>query len=116
MLVVHRCGLPETLLLSSSVEAFETELCPGGQEAGVNEQRALAHVRHRQSAQGSPQLAVWTESASQRRAAGHMVDLPSLEPWLYWLHDASPGKQHTLAFIDRSLKLGVAVLRKGTPA
>jgi AcrR family transcriptional regulator len=32
---------------------------------------------------------------------------------LYWLHDASPGKQHTLAFIDRTLKLGVAVLRKG---
>jgi AcrR family transcriptional regulator len=32
---------------------------------------------------------------------------------LYWLHDASPGKQNTLAFIDRSLKLGVAVLRKG---
>lgn len=32
---------------------------------------------------------------------------------LYWLHDSSPGKQSTLAFIDRSLKLGVAVLRKG---
>lgn len=32
---------------------------------------------------------------------------------LYWLHDSSPGKQQTLAFIDRSLKLGVAVLRKG---
>ncbi|HEV8598176.1 MAG TPA: TetR/AcrR family transcriptional regulator [Gemmatimonadales bacterium] len=33
---------------------------------------------------------------------------------LYWLHDGSPGKQSTLAFIDRSLKLGVGVLRKGT--
>jgi len=32
---------------------------------------------------------------------------------LYWLHDGSSGKQNTLAFIDRSLKLGVAVLRKG---
>jgi AcrR family transcriptional regulator len=32
---------------------------------------------------------------------------------LYWLHDTSTGKQHTLAFIDRSLKLGVALLRKG---
>jgi len=32
---------------------------------------------------------------------------------LYWLHDSSPGKQNTLAFIDRSLKLGVALLRKG---
>ena len=31
---------------------------------------------------------------------------------LYWLHDTSPGKQHTLAFLDRSLKIGVAVLRQ----
>ena len=31
---------------------------------------------------------------------------------LYWLHDASPGKQQTLAFLDRSLKIGVAVLRR----
>ena len=30
---------------------------------------------------------------------------------LYWLHDMSPGKQQTLAFLDRSLKIGVAVLR-----
>jgi AcrR family transcriptional regulator len=29
---------------------------------------------------------------------------------LYWLHDASPGKQQTLAFLDRSLKIGVAML------
>lgn len=33
---------------------------------------------------------------------------------LYWLHDASPGKQHTLAFLDRSLKIGVALLRRGS--
>ncbi len=32
---------------------------------------------------------------------------------LYWLHDTSPGKQSTLAFVDRSLKLGAAVLRRG---
>ncbi len=31
---------------------------------------------------------------------------------LYWLHDTTPGKQSTLAFLDRSLQLGVAVLRK----
>jgi AcrR family transcriptional regulator len=31
---------------------------------------------------------------------------------LYWLNDASKGKQHTLALLDRSLKLGVAVLEK----
>ena len=33
---------------------------------------------------------------------------------LFWLHDSSPGKQDTLAFLDRSLRVGVAVLRKGT--
>jgi AcrR family transcriptional regulator len=32
---------------------------------------------------------------------------------LYWLHDASPGKTNTLAFLDRALRLGVAVLRRG---
>jgi AcrR family transcriptional regulator len=32
---------------------------------------------------------------------------------LYWLNDASAGKQNTLALLDRSLKLGVAMLRKG---
>ena len=30
---------------------------------------------------------------------------------LYWLNDASPGKQHTLAFLDRSLVIGGAVLK-----
>jgi AcrR family transcriptional regulator len=33
---------------------------------------------------------------------------------LYWLHDSSADKQNTLAFLDRSLRLGVGVLRKGT--
>ncbi len=32
---------------------------------------------------------------------------------LYWLHDSSRGKQKTLAFVDRSLKLGALVLKKG---
>ena len=32
---------------------------------------------------------------------------------LYWLHDSSPGKQNTLAFLDRSLSIGVSVLEKG---
>jgi AcrR family transcriptional regulator len=31
---------------------------------------------------------------------------------LYWLHDASAGKQQTLAFLDRSLTLGVAMFRQ----
>jgi AcrR family transcriptional regulator len=32
---------------------------------------------------------------------------------LFWLSDASPGKQHTLAFLDRSLEWGVGMLRRG---
>jgi len=32
---------------------------------------------------------------------------------LYWLHDTSEGKQDTLAFLDRSLKLGVGMLKRG---
>ena len=31
---------------------------------------------------------------------------------LFWLHDQSPGKQHTLAFLDRSLKTAIAMLRR----
>jgi len=31
---------------------------------------------------------------------------------LYWLHDSSPGKQHTLAFLDRSLSIGVSMLKQ----
>jgi AcrR family transcriptional regulator len=31
----------------------------------------------------------------------------------HWLHDPSPGKERTLAFLDRSLKLGTALLQKG---
>jgi AcrR family transcriptional regulator len=33
---------------------------------------------------------------------------------LYWLHDSSSGKQSTLAFLDRSLKIGAAILASGT--
>jgi AcrR family transcriptional regulator len=29
---------------------------------------------------------------------------------LFWLHDTSPGKQNTLAFLDSSLRVGVAML------
>src|SRR5881397_3155766 len=32
---------------------------------------------------------------------------------LYWLHDSSPGKQNTLAFLDRSLAIGVSVIKRG---
>ena len=32
---------------------------------------------------------------------------------LFWLHDSSPGKQNSLAFLDRSLSIGVSVLKQG---
>src|SRR5262244_1845122 len=32
---------------------------------------------------------------------------------LYWLYDTSEGKQNTLAFLDRSLNLGVSMLKQG---
>lgn len=32
---------------------------------------------------------------------------------LYWLHDSSPAKQNTLAFLDRSLRFGTTFLREG---
>ena len=32
----------------------------------------------------------------------------------YWLQDVSPGKENTLALLDRSLKVANSVLRKGT--
>jgi hypothetical protein len=32
---------------------------------------------------------------------------------LYWLYDSSENKQNTLAFLDRSLTIGVALLKKG---
>src|SRR6266480_6441491 len=31
---------------------------------------------------------------------------------LYWLHDSSPGKQNTLAFLDRSLRIGISLLKQ----
>ena len=31
---------------------------------------------------------------------------------LYWLHDASARKQNTLAFLDRTLKIGVAIVNR----
>ena len=32
----------------------------------------------------------------------------------YWLQDVSPGKENTLALLDRSLKVGNSILRRGT--
>ena len=43
----------------------------------------------------------------------YAVGLFILGVMTYWLHDISPGKQRTLAFLDRSLKLGTAFLQKG---
>jgi AcrR family transcriptional regulator len=51
---------------------------------------------------------------SLARVAPHAFWLYYLGILLYWLHDTSEGKQQTLAFLDRSLDFGVAMLRKGT--
>src|SRR5499427_7447733 len=32
---------------------------------------------------------------------------------LFWLYDTSTGKEHTLAFLDRSLNIGVSMLKEG---
>lgn len=45
--------------------------------------------------------------------APHAFWLFYLGVLLYWLHDTSEGKQSTLAFLDRSLTLGAAILKKG---
>ena len=60
-----------------------------------------------------------TESAPKRRVSPFAAWAP-LAFWifylgvvLYWLNDPSRGKQHTLAFLDRSLTMGVRVLIRG---
>ena len=42
-----------------------------------------------------------------------VVSQMALGALLYWLHDSSPDKQNTLAFLDRSLSIGVSVLKQG---
>src|ERR1043165_4069351 len=71
-------------------------------------------------------LAFVDELIATSYAPGRLPVLPWFAPhafWgfyigalLYWLHDTSPGKQSTLAFLDRSLKIGVRVLQGGLPA
>jgi len=60
------------------------------------------------------------ESPTEKKVPGFEVWAP-LAFWvlyigvlLYWLRDTSPAKQHTLAVLDRTLKIGVQVL-SGTP-
>jgi hypothetical protein len=80
-------------LLGHAVEAVETELRPIRKQAGVNEQDALAQVSHRQGAQCSSQRTAWTEGSPKTRAAGNVLDLPSLEPGL----DRQQGALRTLS-------------------
>jgi len=54
---------------------------------------------------------------------GEIPELGDLRAWAfglfhvgiltYWLHDQSPGKEQTLALLDRSLKFARALLRRG---
>jgi AcrR family transcriptional regulator len=55
-----------------------------------------------------------------RQASGWFAWFAPLMFWiyylgilLYWLNDDSQGKQNTLALLDRSLKVGVMLLKKG---
>jgi AcrR family transcriptional regulator len=57
------------------------------------------------------------------RASTALVMVAPLAFWilyvgllLYWLNDASEGKQHTLALLDRSLRMGTAMLEKSAIA
>lgn len=43
----------------------------------------------------------------------HAVAMFYVGIMIYWLHDASPGKQRTLAFLDRSLQLGTTIIKSG---
>ena len=43
----------------------------------------------------------------------YAVGLFHLAMTTYWLHDASPGKENTLALLDRCLKLATRILQKG---
>src|SRR5437016_7080442 len=45
--------------------------------------------------------------------APEVVWIHYLGALLYWLYDSSEGKQNTLAFLDRSLNIGVSMLRTG---
>ena len=58
--------------------------------------------------------------AEEKREIPHVGDLGAYAVGLFyigmvmhWLHDTSRGKQQTLALLDRSLKLGMRVLKKG---
>jgi len=60
------------------------------------------------------------DAASKKRRASPLAMFGTQAFWvfymgcvLYWLHDSSPDKQNTLAFLDRSLKIGVAILTRG---
>ena len=57
------------------------------------------------------------EKAGEIPPVGHMgphaVALFYVGIMIYWLHDTSPGKQRTLAFLDRSLQLGTTLLKSG---
>ena len=63
------------------------------------------------------------DDALAGKSRGPLVMVAPLAFWilyvgllLYWLNDASEGKQHTLALLDRSLRIGTGMLEKGVIA
>jgi hypothetical protein len=63
------------------------------------------------------------EILSRAEEEGQIPEVGDLGAWAfglfhlgiltYWLHDESPGKERTLALLDRSLKFARAILRRG---
>jgi AcrR family transcriptional regulator len=82
---------------------------------GVFSHRAQ-QLRHRYLAF----VAELIEDSSQKQKADALSWLVPEVFWIYylgvllfWLYDTSEGKQHTLAFLDRSLNIGVSFLKAG---
>jgi len=60
---------------------------------------------------------------SEAEGAGEIPQLGDMGPYLFglfqlavithWLHDSSPGKENTLALLDRGLKVATSILKKG---
>ena len=93
--------------------AFVHALTPGSALGPFNPQAQELQVRYLAFVQ---ELVDGAIRRGEIVAAGwwtpHVFWIYYLGVLLYWLHDTSPAKQQTLALLDRSLKIGVAVLRQ----
>ena len=116
-------GIGEIDLLVSNLYPFAATVASGaGREDCVENIDIGGPALIRAAAKNHEFVTVVTDPADydvvlgEMTAAGwwtpHVFWIYYLGILLYWLHDMSPGKQQTLAFLDRSLKIGVTVLRQ----